>query len=263
MARSRQSGECFEYSITKFIITNFKPKFYDDKSMLKFIKWEKDYVYKRPNMPIIDEFNKYTKIRLCTDKEGCSGSNADIILCNNTDSLALSLKNNNLYIKHPRANSMQLIQPLQSIYLDKYNILNDKYYQMAMENKYNAFSDFPKEEKTKMYFKFITLLYDFYKNSHQSCINIFKFCLGVYDTNQIIIKQKNDIIECLKYRNIDYTSIITIELLSYNSFYINIAGIGLKFRIHNASSQITKNLSLKYSVDPINVDMLLFNEYTI
>ena len=252
---SRKSGDQFEYRITKLII-NQGVKFSDTKSKDKFNKWEPQFKYVSYSIPI--DFKLYTTIRLCTDKEGCTGSNADMILINATDSLAISLKNNNLSIKHPRPSSIykQLVKPLQVEYVDKYAALNAKYYKLAIDNGYTAFEQFSANEKIKMYREFIQLLYGMCRRSRKSCISLFKFCTGVHDKNQVVIKQQKGKITCYKCKEIDYDGVVKIKKISYNSFHINVSGVCIKFRIHTASKRVTKTLSLKYSVDPVNIDDL-------
>lgn len=254
---SRLSGEIFEYTIARFLKETYSLSFYNIYSSKKYNKWQKKFPYKEPNMQFIDEFTNYEKIRLCPDTDGCKGSSSDLELHNKFEFVPISLKNNNLSIKHPRCSSIynHLVPSLRKEYTNNYSTLNDMYFQLAQENNYASFKDFSESEKNSLYSDLKGVLFNVCKKSAESCNKIFEFCIGIHHTRQIIIKQTKGIIECYRYKPLDLKQ-IKIKNLSDSSFLLTISGIGLRFRIHSASSKITKKLSMKYDVKPEDIDAL-------
>ncbi len=262
---SRISGEVFEYIVTRFLKETYNLSFYDSYSAAKYKKWQSKFTYEEPKMPFIDEFVSYNKIRLCLDTDGCNGNSSDIELHNDLEWVPISLKNNNISIKHPRCNSMHnhMSESFQQTYIDKYNKINDKYFLLAESKGYTKFTDYSGAEKKQMYSELKGVLMNMCRKSPISCKKIFEFCIGICHTKQIIIKQSKKQIECLKYKPINLQK-VKITDISYNTFCINISGIDLKFRIHSASSRITSKLSMKYDVTPVNIDdlfELIENDY--
>lgn len=254
---SRLSGEIFEYTIARFLKETYNLSFYDIYSSKKYNKWQRKFPYKEPNMQFIDEFTSYDKIRLCPDTDGCKGSSSDLELHNKFEFVPISLKNNNLSIKHLRCSSIynHIVPNLQKEYMNKYSTLNDMYFQLAQENNYALFKDFSESEKNSLYSDLKGVLFNVCKKSAESCKRIFEFCIGIHHTRQIIIKQTKGIIELYKYKPLNLQQ-IKIKNLSDSSFLLTISGISLRFRIHSASSRITKKLSMKYDVKPEDMDSL-------
>jgi len=254
---SRDSGDFFEYQVTQWLLDNYEIKLDNQATCVKYNKWKAKYKYVPIALPTIPEFDNYDKLRLCADKEGCDGNNADIMLSGDNALLPISLKNNNFSIKHPRCNAIHkhLVPSLQDKYISAYKELNDKYYKLARKKGYETFDAFLPEEKKEMYIDFRFLLYDMCSKSRKTCINIFMFCIGVHNKNQLTITKKNNTITVRKYKKLDMQK-IKVKLISYTSFYLKVGDVCLIFRIHSASKKITPTLSLKYDVKPENINAL-------
>lgn len=255
---SRKSGDEFEYLITRYLIETYDYSFFDKYSETKYNKWSNLFEYIEPNFPLfLDEFASYDKIKLCKDSDGCIGNSSDIELHNEVEWVSISLKNNNLSIKHPRCSSMQnhISNKYKGVYAAKYKRINDTYYQLALKTNLSKFSDFSDEDKNNLYTQINNLLIETCKKSILTCKLIAKFCIGTTHTHQIIIKNQNNAITCMKYKPMIFDRAI-IKNISYNTFILVVSNIALKFRIHTASSRITPTLSLKYDVTPVNADDL-------
>ncbi len=254
---SRQSGEEFEYVIARYLKETYRYEFFDKYSENKYKKWTSVFEYNEPDFPFIDEFADYDKIKFCKDTEGCIGNSSDIELHNDKEWVPLSLKNNNLSIKHPRCSSIHnhISKQNKKKYIDGYKKINDHYYKLAIDNGFTKFNEFDDRDKTQMYMDFKKLLMDICKQSISTCKSLFEFCIGITHTHQIIVKRVGDNIICMRYKPITLDK-ICIRNVSYNTFILSISDISLKFRIHSASSRVTNILSLKYDVTPVDVNEL-------
>jgi hypothetical protein len=257
---SRKSGDLFEYSITHHLITVYNLKFTDDYSKDKFANWRSRLQVRYFDLPFIDEFTMYDKIRLCRDTEGHAGDSSDVELHSDRELLPISFKNNNISIKHPRAGSIQDHLIKQTMYKQKYNDINDKYYKLFTDSAISTFKSIPAELKLKMYNDFTSLLVGILSTDPLSCRSLFQFCIGIRCRHQLIIKNEKNKVNIFKYKPVNFNK-AQIKRLSENSFKLTVGKTTIKFRIHNASSRITPNLSLKYDVTPDNVNDL-FDELT-
>lgn len=257
MARSRSSGERLEFSVTCHLIEVYGLEFYDTYSSNKYTKWKKTYEPMKLPMPYIDEFTNYNKIRLCKDTDGCTGNSSDIELHNDTELLPISLKNNNISIKHPRCGSMHkhMSERKKTAYKEEYKDINAEYLRIFNEGDITTFKEINASVKSEMYKAFRDLLIKILLESAESCRLLFQFCIGTTYSHQFIIKYEKNEIRIFKYRELDFDH-VKIKKISDNTFHMTVSGITLKFRIHNASSRITSNLSLKYDVTPVDIDSL-------
>jgi hypothetical protein len=207
------------------------------------------------------EFDQTIKfIRLVPDSEGKNGNTNDIELYDAAQMFicGLSVKHRNLSLKHPRAGSIgnhigaDVGNIKANLYVTHYTKLNLKWYEELSKN--TAFRDVDNAIIYKMYGEFINLLFNTLKNNHKSIVQLLKFCLSIDDRLQylvvfdkcISIMEKIKLTKCRKYR-------IRKEP---NRLVITIGDIIIYMRIHTASSNITKTLSLKYDVTCDNIDKL-------
>jgi hypothetical protein len=187
----------------------------------------------------------YTKIKINSDNDGRLGNSNDITLYNGDDkSLGISIKNNNLSIKHPRAGSLSKLFK-NSDYNKKYNNLNDSWYNGFVKSDIEKFNECEKSSKMDMYNDFVQLLVQELSKYESNIINIINFCVSIY-TDYILLKCKNRI-RCYK-NTIIHSKNFNVVKKSPNTFLIITDSYTIKFRLHTASSKVTKKLSLKYDV---------------
>lgn len=179
-------------------------------------------------------------LQINADHAGIAGDSSDIILhCSDGIILPISLKYNNLSIKHPRPNSLKCCN-LPDQYYSEFKELNDKWYKNFSDSGYCVFSEVSKSDKFKMYRQFNELVLKHIVSIDQ-VVALFKFCTSI-DQYLLVYEPKRGVLNY--YRIKDSSSTDLPVLVSDTTFKTGI----LSFRLHTASKSITPTLSLKYDV---------------
>jgi len=250
MSRSRLNGDIFEFSFYHYLVTQHGYTFFDEWSETKYTKLrQKTPPSKRHNISTLEDnlpfkLSDYNSMKLLRDLANTSN---DLELCNTISgkALGISLKNNNLSLKHPRARSFGNL--LDAEYVRQYEELNNSWYAGFEEVQAETFSECRKSSISSMYNDFTSLLKKHIVACNaQSLVN---YCCSITDTNYIIKRNKNGTFTT--YQNkIDIGQLsINVIPVSDNTFHIKLSNnLVLSFRIHTASKRVTKMLSLKYDV---------------
>lgn len=252
---SRINGNNFELSLASDIMnTDANIKFYDKESETLFNRLQsKSKKCFNIVLPSILTRITIVKIKLHKDQDGIKGNSSDITVINsNNQHIGLSLKHENLSLKHPRPKSiMDRITDNNVIikeYRAKYSQINEKWYG-NMKNHYINFCEMTDKEKKSMYKEFTDLLLDFLTSHTELVKGLFRFCtctLASEDTSYILQIRGNNVITYQYNRTIGNN--VNFKRINDRTVEISYGSATLKFRIHNAKKNITKNLSLKYDV---------------
>jgi len=264
MSRSRLNGDIFEFSFYHYLVTQHGYTFFDEWSESKYTKLCQKI--QPSKIHCIDSKNRYAnKVSYCMDRledslpfnlsdynsmkllRDLANTSNDLELRNTitNKSLGISLKNNNLSLKHPRARSFGNL--LDAEYTKQYIELNDSWYAGFEEVQAETFSECRKSSISSMYSDFTSLL----KKHIVTCDarSLANYCCSIVDTDYIIKRNKNGTFTTYQNKiDIERLSINVIPV-SDNTFHVKLSNnLVLSFRIHTASKRVTKMLSLKYDV---------------
>lgn len=191
------------------------------------------------------------------DNQGDSrggGQTADIVLPSTTTSpIKLSIKNNNVFIKHQRPNKLHMQLGLDAedaaAFQGQYKEINDRYYQKwHQQSGYRLFNQIPTEEKFALYQEINDLTISWMLKDLDKLRRYVFFVLDV-DPDKYILKWdpgRTDfsVISGIK-TSLDEPPSITTRDGSF--IEIRTHDLLVKLRMHNARSRITPTLSLKYN----------------
>jgi len=280
MSKSRSCGNEFEYFIARHFVNQNIP-FGDVSSKEKFDRLKNANIvlptatalssssWQPPPLPKyvshLDslfaklQFKNIKSITLHPDTDGIKGRSADISLTTDTDIKYISCKNNNTSIKHPRPNALPTQTKMNiadtTAYHQEYAQLNDSYYNTFETQKLTKFSDIPLADKEKMYLKFNQLTVKYIaKLTGEQIAHLFTFIMSCDKTYIISNDTKKKKFVVYDYVNTQIPT--TIKSVTCNGKNIKIEfgnNAKINMRIHNASKQITKTLSLKYDTKVENM----------
>ncbi len=271
---SRKSGDKFEFTIINYLekknITcydqftqNKKDKLLNKCAStleidLQLDKFYDAYLHNK-------NLNTY---KLASDIDGQQCKSADIILYDDENNIyPISCKYNNISIKHQRPSSLYkqlaLSESLSLLFKKEYNdCISSIYNNLKI---YKKFLDLPKNLKNNLYSQIIDLVYQYLVKISLVSTNVYRFYNFLISTDTIIIgydfRKKNLNIYELKNLDIPTQFIINKRKSNYLDIEFN-NGIKISMRLHNASSIISKNISLKFDTKILNMDVL-FKKTTI
>jgi hypothetical protein len=173
------------------------------------------------------------------------------------DNIKLSIKNNNTYIKHQRPNKLylqlQLTQKESLRFISAYTAVNDRYFNLWKDLK--TWNNVPTTKKFELYEEINQLTLKWISANPARLMCYLGFVLDAADPKKYILKwdpSMNDFM-VITYNADDFSikgKAAKYELSVRDSSFVMIK-VGTKhlvqLRIHNASSRITKVLSLKYT----------------
>lgn len=193
-----------------------------------------------------------TFFKLNADGAGAKGDTADIIVqTRERPIIKLSVKHNNASIKHQRPNKLYLQLALAdedaALFRQQYKQINDRYYEMWRHRP--GFADIAFEEKTAWYRDVNALTKQWLERAPEYLARYTCFLLD-FDPDKVILKwdQRKQEIETIRYSPDAFGTPTSLSISDTGSFlYIEFdSGKQIKMKLHNASSRITKTLSLKY-----------------
>jgi hypothetical protein len=268
MANSRKSGDQFEINLAKILIDDFNYTFYDTKSEEKFNKLKEKIIThdinltKNKLLQLYQDLNlhNYNKLRFTTDNDGKKGNVSDFELFTNDAFIGFSLKKNNISIKHPRPSALSkqcnLNKDNTIKYKEDYMKCNNNWYD-KIKHLY-TFDKINIMEKDKMYLDFNNNTKKYLENlSSEEIITFWNFLIQ-YDKIHIL-KYDTKKQQLVLYNYLYLSQPKTIKSINVKGKHIIIIfdnGINLDLRLHNASKNITKSLSLKYDTKILNDDKL-------
>ncbi len=256
---SRKSGDLFEYKFATYLL-NKGLIFNDEYSKQKYINL-KNKTSENDNINNINDalnkifnikhFKNYTIIKFTKDNDGQKGIVSDINIYDVHDNyIGFSCKVNNISIKHQRPSSLNkqigMNEHTEILFKNEYKICNDKWYN-KIKNQI-TFNKIDKNDKTIMYSEINNIVFKYLNKMTSDEIKFYYNFLINYD--KIYVLKHNTIKK--KLLLYDYvnktqpTKILSIEIIKQYIYILFDNNIKIKLRIHNASSKITKSLSLKY-----------------
>lgn len=198
-------------------------------------------------------FPSATRYELNADNLGAQGDTADIVIhpCN----IKLSIKNNNSFIKHQRANKLYLQLGLTygdaSTFQQQYKEINDRYHKMWAG--LSKFKQVKTSDKFAMYVEINKLTMSWLKKDPVYLKRYLEFVLDSMDPNKYIIKwdARRKKMLLLQFDQLDQLHLAaaqpTFKIRAGSFLEIGAGDLLVKMRLHNASSRISNTLSMKYS----------------
>lgn len=191
-------------------------------------------------------FQPHTWYQLTPLSQGVQGDTSDIVMI--PSNIRLSIKHNNMFIKHQRCNKLHKQLKLghddARQFEEEYKAINDKYF-----NKWKHCKTFNRCDKTELYNEINRLSLKWMSGKHEHLVCYLNFILDLNPKKYIIFwdkrKQLVQIIHFDKLKDIIYNETPHLYI-SGNFIIIDFSSILIKMRLHNASSRITRTLSLKY-----------------
>ena len=214
-----------------------------------------DAVIKHLGMCNDDKDSSTNTFKLIMDASGAKGDTADVIVYGREGNVLhkLSVKNNNTSIKHQRPNKLYLQLGLAgddaTEYQTAYKAINTKYYEM-WRGRVGGFADVTFEEKTQWYREINELTKTWLLKDPAHVDRYLRFVLDI-DPDKIIVrwnpKPGKESIDLIKYDETAFSDLDSLNISDSSFFYLTFKdGKRIKMRLHNASSRITRTLSLKY-----------------
>jgi hypothetical protein len=256
----KQSGETFEYGITTILLEYWDVELYDEYSNKQYKKWRNNYKLKYYNIISLEFLDRPLFIRIVPDYEGIYGNTSDLELIYNVDQkpIGISLKHNNLSLKHPHplGLSKYLTKKESMIYIKKYKIINSKWNdKISIYLKYN---DIDKDMIYELYSDYVDILYNALISSDICIQGILKFCLSINNKTQYIMYKicKTDDVIVLEHNPNIVLNNFKVKRVSQSTIIILIDTLSIKMRLHTSKSKISNNINLKYDVTCINNNQL-------
>lgn len=267
MSKSSINGYSLEYSIIAIFnileLNNDNKKISSLKKQFNKLELNEKMLFLNKGLKIINyfinTFDDIIDIKFSSPNDGKNNSSADLFIILKNKTIPISLKNNNISIKHQRPNKfyshcrLDKTHEIALIYINKYNEINNKLY--LKYKKYKLFSNI--KNKEIIYYPFILLIKNFIKYYYKylNFDNLLNFIFG--ENNNIIITSLKNNILIYKFNKIEKICKIKIYEIKYNSLQIDFLSKNkkytIKMRIHNASSKITNKLSLKLDTTYLNI----------
>lgn len=263
---SRSSGDRFEYHVVHFLELSGVACLDDDtkqkrcKLLNKFdihndtsIK-ERIVLFKLLNKCIfghVTQRSKITHYKLTSEYEGKNGSVADIVLVDDQgDKFPISCKKNNMSVKHQRPSNLDkqlhLTDDDSSKYRLEYKQVNDEFYNKIKEC--GTFNKICREIKDQLYTQVNDVVMKYINDANTTSVQAFyKFLLSVEE--KFILQYNDNAKQLTLYDNINVQQPTKMVAKKKNDNYLIVEcdnGVTLSLRLHNASSKVTKSLSLKY-----------------
>lgn len=214
---------------------------------------------------------------LTKDNDGKKGITSDIKIYDSSNSniISISCKRNNHSLKHQRPGALpkhlKLSDELSAKFKEEYKNITQQFYKECNNdnNKIYLFKDCTLENKNKLY-KDVNELVATYliKSSYEQKLSFIKYLLSMNDENLYILhySDKSKKANLYKYNTSTMTSDINdsieISRKEHNYIIIKWNNLIIQLRLHNASSRITKSISLKYDTTLLNFNDAFTNTAT-
>jgi len=235
-----------------------------------------------------DEGKNY---HLTKDNDGKKGITSDIKIfdSSNANIISISCKRNNHSLKHQRPSALpkhlQLSDELTSKYKDEYKTITQHFYKDCNVNQIALFKDCDPENKTKLY-KDVNELVATYlsKATYEQKLAYIKYLLSMNDENLYILHYSDRTKKANLYKyntantpnavntanaaktanstktSSDEPQSIDVSTKDNNYIVIKWNNLTIQMRLHNASSRITKSVSLKYDTTILNFNEAFTNQ---
>lgn len=205
--------------------------------------------------------NDPTHFYMTQDNDGTRGITSDIYVCNTTTSIGISCKRNNLSIKHQRPRALiqhlMLSKETELEYKTEYDKLIGNFYNTANTAKHILFNQVG-ESKHKLYSDINELACKYISAAaDENKLHLIKFMLSANEKNSFILHyndKKKSFKVCQLAKSIDTIESFNVTCVKTNYLEIECNTIKFVLRIHNASSRITKEVSVKYDTKLLDYD---------
>ena len=201
------------------------------------------------------------------DGSGVKGDVTDIRLTSNVSTLNISIKNNNVSIKHQRPGTTPIHigynkkDTITEDFSIKYKKINKKFYLESLKKSPNVELYREVEESKNIYlYKPICRLVNEFLNGNKDRGDIYqRFLIGNVDFKQIVLWKKK--IEIKSFDEIPNSPKMVVELNGNSYLKVDFNnGIILMMRLHTASSRISETGSLKFDT---KIDKMVIPTKTI
>ena len=269
MSNSNLNGRLFEYLIAEDIKREFGSSSFFTRNTIKDNERDKQKLNQisnetlshfQKNIPLISrwlrrEFN-HTNIKMdrISDNDGKKGDVTDIRLSSCNRELNLSLKNNNVSIKHQRPGPTPIHfgytkkDQATILFLNKYNNINKKFFNIAKSknSKLENYDEISDDIKNKfLYTPTCKLVCDFINNNSNKGLEYQNFIIGEIDYKQIVLSKNK--IKIKSFDNIPKSKTVSSKIDSRGYILVDFHNnIILSMRLHNASKKISEKGSLKF-----------------
>jgi len=205
--------------------------------------------------------NNPTHFYMTLDNDGSKGITSDVYVCNETSSIGISCKRNNLSIKHQRPRALiqhlMLDKETELLYKTEYDKLIGDFFNTANSSKHTLFNQVT-NLKNKLYSDINELACKYISAaSDENKLHLIKFMLSANEKNSFILhyNDKNKSFKVCKLA-ISIDTIKSFNVTCKKTNYLEIECNTIKFvlRIHNASSRIKKEVSVKYDTKLLDYD---------
>jgi hypothetical protein len=205
--------------------------------------------------------NNPTHFYMTLDNDGTKGITSDIYVCNDTTSIGISCKRNNLSIKHQRPRALiqhlMLSKETELQYKTEYDKLIGDFFTTSNSAKHILFNQVG-NLKNKLYTDINELACKYiYAAADENKLHLIKFMLSANEKNAFILhyNDNNKTFKVCKLAK-SVNAIESFNVTCKKTNYLEIECNTIKFilRIHNASSRITKEVSVKYDTKLLDYD---------
>ena len=260
MSVSRLSGENFEFLFAHFCVQK-RLLFFNRFTENKYLSLKKLHKNDNNLFPCFERVLKHMKADKCvkfewiSDMKGREGRSEDFVLYDGEKSISISCKKNNTSIKHQRPSNMYAHMGLsneeKNNYISKYKQLNDDWFKKT--EKYQTFSFIPAQDKLQLYSEINSVVLEFLLKAKSTTFYEFLFA-----SNPPFVLKNDTRKKILSvYSCVSSSPTLVNGTMKSNALYLTYSNdIVLKLRIHNASKNITKSLSLKYDTTIANFEKL-------
>lgn len=272
-SKSRHVGNMFEYQVCKLLINrNIRPL--NSFTLSKLERFTnnledetKDDSRHRKRRELVNQMLDMMNVRLphtthfeiCHDNNGSNGNAADIVL--HPSNIGLSLKNNNTFIKHQRCNKLYIQLGLMEqdafLFKQSYQLINNKYVTEWLAKGLSRFNQIQLDQKFELYHEINALTSFWLSQKREYVYNYLTFVLSpnTYFVNWDARKKQ---LVVFKYNQLPIeSSNVHLKITNRSILVIHYDNLCIKMRLHNASSRLTKTLSVKYSVTCNNKNMCM------
>jgi hypothetical protein len=199
---------------------------------------------------------------ISSDHDGKKGIVSDVIIHGEGSTTGISCKRNNFSIKHQRPQALYKQLGLSDMDTQEYktryaSIMND-FYKMCCENGWVYFKDVPVEKKQELYRNVNTLVMKtiISANAEQKTA-LLNYLISRDDHGYVLyVGQQDNDVRLYRYNWGDVMQIKSVDwkdIETASTILVETDTIKISLRLHNASSRITKVVSLKYDTSIINI----------
>lgn len=203
------------------------------------------------------------KFSISSDRDGVHGVVSDVIVHGDGLDIGISCKRNNFSIKHQRPlglhKHLALSDESASEYKRKYKEITTAFYDECCKQGWGLFRDVPSERKSTLYKDVNELVKDtITAASGEQQTALMNYLISKEDNGYILyVGQSEDDVRLYKY---EWGSMRGIKSVDWKDeqqpsmIVLHTDGVKLCLRLHNASSRVTKIVSLKYDTTILSLD---------